>query len=463
MSEEETQALISEELTAYLDGELAGAELASVERRLQEDPSYLAQMQQLQCSWDLLDVLPPTPNYDAFVKTTMELVVQDSDRELKKRLWMGRGLLTKLLMFLLLPGAAFASSYAMTNQRITAPYRKLIRELPLIENHDRYAKLNLQIDFLQKLNEAALFTRDVVLSFSADSSELMPDLDEKNEEFLSIETIKDRESRLKAMQPQQVQALKRNQEKFDQLPEQRKQEIANFHLQLLVRDNKNELATTMAVYYDWLKSLGETERTEVLDEVDIETRIEMIAAKIDQQNLEKFGKAGATMLPGGDAEPFFKWYGWFLKHHKPKILKTARELYVDVYRKQSGGKTPSANRIKQFQKSSLSQKVGFLFQYDPNQMRELMGESEVNRLRKQLSLLAIEILDSYQSQEQQKALIISWIDAANQAKLNIAPEHLRDFYNSLPKTRHDALDSLSPSDWKNALKQLYRKKRLNPK
>jgi len=104
MSEDETQILINEQLTAYLDGELAGEELASVEQRLQDDPSYLSQMQQLQRSWDMLDVLPPTTGYDGFVKTTMEMAVLDSDRDLNKRSWVGKGLLTKLAMFLLLPG-----------------------------------------------------------------------------------------------------------------------------------------------------------------------------------------------------------------------------------------------------------------------------------------------------------------------------------------------------------------------
>jgi len=460
MSEEETQNLINEELTAFLDGELSGEELAEVEQRLQDDPSYLSQMQKLQQSWDLLEVLPPTQGYDAFVKTTMELVVQDYDRDLKKKSWMGKGLLTKLAAFLLLPGAVFASGYAVTNQQITAPYRQLIRELPLIENYDRYSKLNFEIDFLKQLNEASLFTREVVLSFPVDSSEMMPDLDEKREDSLSLETIKDRGLRLGDMQPKQIEALKRKQEKFDQLPEDRKQATADFHQQLLNQEAKNQLARTMVAYYDWLKSLGPTQRTEVLDEVDVTSRIKMIAEIIEQQNLKKFGKAGATMLPAYDAVPFFRWYEEFRKQNNTKIQNAANTLYFDVYRKQSGGKDPPANRFRQFERSSLSQKIGFIFQWDSDEMESLIGENQVLRLRKQLSLDANEILDSYESQEMQKSLVVSWIDAANQAKFNIDPARLREFYEGLAKTQRDRLDSLSPSDWKVELKELYRKKRL---
>ena len=463
MSEEETQILINEELTAYLDGELAGEELSAVEQRLQDDPSYLAQMQKLQQSWDLLDVLPATQGYDGFVKTTMELAAGDSDRDFKKKSWMGKGLLTKLAMFLLLPGAVFASGYAVTNQQITAPYRQLIRELPLIENHDRYSKMNFEIDFLTKLNEASLFTREVALSFPMDSSELMPDLDEKREDSLSTETIKDRRLRLNEMQPEQIEALKRSQEKFEELPEDRKRATADFHQQLLNQENKNQLARTMVAYYDWLKSLGPTERIEVLDQVDIDARIEMIARKIEKQNLTKFGKAGAPMLPAYDAEPFFKWFERFLKTKKPRIQKEVSTLFVEVNRKQSGGKDPPTSRVRQFQRSSLSQKIGFMFQFGSEVMEGLIGESDVDQLRKQLSWDANEILDSRESQELQKSLIISWMDAANQAKFNIAPERLREFYEGLPKMKRDELDSLSPSDWKAELKELYRKKRLKLK
>ena len=463
MSIEETQYLVNEQLTAYLDGELSGEELSSVEQRLQDDPEYLSQMQQLQLSWDLLDVLPPTRSDDAFVKTTMELVVQDCDRDLKKRSWVGKGLLTKVALLFLLPGAVFASGYAVTSQHITEPYRQLIRELPLIENHDRYSKLNLDIEFLKQLNEASLFTREVVLSFPSDSSGLMPDLHEKREAVLSTETIKDREARLAEMQPQQIEALKRNQEKFDQLTENRKEAMADFHQQLIAEKNKDQLARTMVAYYGWLRSLGDTERIEVLDEVDSQTRIEMVAEKIEQQNLKKFGKAGATMLPASDAEAFFKWYEGFLKRNRSEILASSEKIYVAVYRKESGGKKPNSNRLKRFRRTSLSQKVGFMSQWEPEQMTDLIDESEVNNLRKGLSLEATEILDSFESQEEQESLIMSWIDAANEAKLSIDPVRLREFYDTLTKADHDRLDSLSPNEWKSELKKMYRKKRLSTK
>lgn len=468
MSEEETQILINEQLTAYLDGELSGEELVAVEQRLLDDPDYLAQMQQLQQSWDLLDVLPPTHGYDAFVKTTMELVVQDSGGEPSANAFLGWGFLTKVLMFLFIPGAVFASGFAVTQQQNTAPFRRLIQDLPLIENHDRYAKLNLELDFLTRLHEASLFTPDGVLPFESDPwsdppAELLFGGDSSGDAATSSETMKDRKVRLQQMEPRQLEALKRNKEKFDQLSQSRRDAIAAFHQQLLDQENKTQLFKTMVAYYDWLKSLGATERIEVLDQVDVDRRIEMIARIVDRQNLREFGKAGATMLPAADAEPFFKWYEGFLKQQKSKIVQSANRLYLKIYRKQSGGNDPPAHRFRRFQRTSLSQKIGFMFQWEQRLMEELVDEDDVHDLRNQLSLDANEILDSNDSREDQKSLIVSWIDAANQAKFNIDPERLKEFYRTLAKMQRDELDSLSPSDWKDQLRELYRKKRFNEK
>lgn len=484
MSQEETQILVNEQLTAYLDGELSGSELAAVEQRLIDDPQFLAQMQQLQQSWDLLDVLPPTQGYDAFVKTTMELVVQDSGGDQNASAFSNSKVLAKVLMLVLIPGAVFASSYAVTQQQNTASYRRLIGDLPLIENHDRYAKLNLELDFLIRLHEASLFTRDVVLSFASDQPADQPadrSLERQSNQppdqssvpasvpgkqgtaITWAETINDRKLRLKQMQPRQLESLKRNKEKFDQLPPSRREEIAAFDRQLMQQENKTQLFKTMIAYYDWLKSLGATERIEVLDEVDIDRRIEMIARIVDRNSLREFGKAGATMLPAADAEPFFKWYQGFLKQQKSKIVQSANGLYLKIFRAQSGGEDPPAHRFRRFQRSSLSQKIGFMFQWEERLMKNLVDEDDVHDLRNQLSLEANEILDSNDSQEDQMSLIVSWIDAANQAKFNIDPQRLKEFYDSLPKTQRDELDSLSPSDWKDQLREIYRKKRFNEK
>ena len=330
----------------------------------------------------------------------------------------------------------------------------------MIENYDRYSKLNLELDFLKRLDAAALFTPEVVLALSSDPDELMPDLGERSEPVLSLETIKDRELRLAEMKPHQIESLKRNQEMFDELSPERREAIANFHQQLFEEKNKKSLVRTMVDYYDWLKSLTQSQRIEVLDEDNIDRRIKMVAAKIEQQNLKNFGRAGATMLPATDTEPFFKWYQAFLKTRKPQIIHAANNLYSTLYRKRSDGKQPPPAKVRQFQRYSLSQKIEFMDKADRDRLKALISEGDVEQLRHQLSLDSNELLDNQEALEEQQSLIASWIGAANQAKFNIDPKRLRGFYSKLPKEKRDELDDLSPADWKSELKRLYRQKRF---
>ena len=65
----------SELLTAYLDGELADADSAAVEKRLAEDPSFHAHMRDLQSAWDMLDSLPLVQPNSHFVQTTVEMAI----------------------------------------------------------------------------------------------------------------------------------------------------------------------------------------------------------------------------------------------------------------------------------------------------------------------------------------------------------------------------------------------------
>lgn len=68
---------ITEQLTAYLDGELSSEEAAAVEARLVDDESLRLRLADLRKSYDLLDELPETPFDQRFTRSTLELVVKE--------------------------------------------------------------------------------------------------------------------------------------------------------------------------------------------------------------------------------------------------------------------------------------------------------------------------------------------------------------------------------------------------
>jgi hypothetical protein len=67
----------AELLTAYIDNELADNLRIDVQNRLADDPSFRRELQELQRTWDMLDVLPATPVDPNFTRSTLELVNAD--------------------------------------------------------------------------------------------------------------------------------------------------------------------------------------------------------------------------------------------------------------------------------------------------------------------------------------------------------------------------------------------------
>ena len=322
----------AEQLTAYLDGELSGEELASVEQRLLDDEPFRDLMQRLQSSWDMLDSLPRTGTHDAFVRTTMEMVTRaaDADNVTERRPWLPTWL-GVLLGFAVIPAAVGWTSYSMTQQQNRAPREELIDNLPLIENYDRYTRVDLDIEFLEKLDAADLFTSEVISLFPPEENLAESKLDDDVSLLPSQEVLDQRAERLKSMPPRQLESIERNKAEFDLLSDSRRQGLAEFHRQLIEHPKRDNITQTLVAYYDWLKSLGQSERTELLDTPDIPSRMKLIAAKIKRQNLKTFGKAGATKLPEADAEALFHWYEGLISQKQRRIRRAAAGIYIDKY------------------------------------------------------------------------------------------------------------------------------------
>ena len=139
---------VIEELTAYLDGELDQETMQDVEMRLGKDPAYLAKMQSLQKTWDLLDCLPTTEPGTSFTKTTMELVVGEAVKSEKRRRNHGWAWPGRIAIMLALPALLFATAFGVMRKLQNEPDRLLIENLSVIENYPRYDAIECDMDFL---------------------------------------------------------------------------------------------------------------------------------------------------------------------------------------------------------------------------------------------------------------------------------------------------------------------------
>ncbi|MCS7160435.1 MAG: hypothetical protein RMJ19_08180 [Gemmatales bacterium] len=74
-----------EELIAYLDGELDTQAARAVEEKLQRDPAWRREAEQLQATWEMLDFLPQAHAPASFTERTLTVLQASQARQLRYR------------------------------------------------------------------------------------------------------------------------------------------------------------------------------------------------------------------------------------------------------------------------------------------------------------------------------------------------------------------------------------------
>ena len=449
----------SELLTAYLDGELADADSAAIEKRLAEDPSFHAHMRDLQSAWDMLDSLPLVQPNSHFVQTTVEMAIAGHTNKKPTN-----GIILKSLLLLLVPAIAFATSYFLKRESIEQPERELVKELPLIENHDRYDKVIFEdsaedgIAFLKSISAKGLF-RQIDDLFQVDSPvEPLNDFDEPSHPPTE-KSIRERSDRLSRMTDEQLDELFDKKEKFESLNTEQQNTLREFHEMLTLEPDRNKLVEVLASYYDWLKILGMSQRAGLLD-MPLNERLREIGKITRQQAQKDFGTIGSTRLPLDDANDFYSWYAVSIQIYEIEI----RERIVEVWKKQRDKRgLPYTERdIDRISKAPIENLVDLSMRHDRENFGRILCDNRVedqigiNYLRGILSDEARAIIDQPEFTEaDQRELILRWIGAASQARFPIKKEDLDAFRAELSQEVRDQMDNSHPDKWHDTLKRMY--------
>jgi hypothetical protein len=161
---------LRQQLVAYLDGELDAGASQQIEERLATDPQLRIRLQRLDRTWEMLDELESPQLGEVFAQSTLEMVtvaaaeeaerVQAEAPHRRRRRWaiVGGGLL-----------AAAAAGFLVGALLAPDPNRELIRDLPVLENLDRYCQID-DIEFLRMLQREGLFAEEE----SDDGQDTMP-------------------------------------------------------------------------------------------------------------------------------------------------------------------------------------------------------------------------------------------------------------------------------------------------
>ena len=164
----------TEELVAYLDGELDAKEAEALSIRLTLDPKLRAEADALQRAWDILDVLPRPQPSAAFTNRTLSQVipVPVSPSGTQFLASSGPAAVTMAAMPALRSGAGFwlvsvlvilvSGAGGYIGHRALAPPFKLVapdpslEDVPLIKNLRLYRHVD-DSDYLKKLDSPELF------------------------------------------------------------------------------------------------------------------------------------------------------------------------------------------------------------------------------------------------------------------------------------------------------------------
>lgn len=158
----------TEDLVAYLDGELNEDDTSQVEETLTEEPSVRQEVERLSRVWELLDLLPESKASPQFTEKTLSAVqtgkmspdADDSDtrpvRAQPARAWKSRlqtaAVRTAGLIGLLVVGSiGFNGAF----RRDTEAMDLLLNDLPVIERLDQYREAG-SLEFLEALNRSGI-------------------------------------------------------------------------------------------------------------------------------------------------------------------------------------------------------------------------------------------------------------------------------------------------------------------
>jgi anti-sigma factor RsiW len=147
-----------ENFVAYLDGELNEDAARKIERTLSESAEVRKKVDQLARTWDMLDCLPNTRASEQFTHRTMSSIqVAISDQQIARRWWVGKARQIKTV-FGWSAGLVVAAAvgFFITNRWLPTESDRLIQELPIVENLDRYSEIG-RVDYLKQLQQSGLF------------------------------------------------------------------------------------------------------------------------------------------------------------------------------------------------------------------------------------------------------------------------------------------------------------------
>lgn len=139
-------------LVAFLDGELDEPNVQEIEKILSRNPVARNDVEMLMRTWELLDNLPRAAATEEFTQKTLStLKAIDVSEPITEKPWFDK-VRRGVVIAGWVGGLALSAllGFLVTNQFIPNETRKLVDDLPVIENLHKYVEVD-NINFLEQL------------------------------------------------------------------------------------------------------------------------------------------------------------------------------------------------------------------------------------------------------------------------------------------------------------------------
>lgn len=471
-SEPSQSERLDEELVAYLDGQLDRQAARAVEQRLASEELVRRRLQELAQSWDLLDQLPHALASDAFTRSTVEMVAVAAERELadeqaaeprrRARRWLWGAAATS---------AVCVAGYVLAASVWSDPNDKLVRDLSVIENQERYKQAG-DVDFLKRLNEEGLFSDDTSEAGAAKDDRSTKDegrtaKDEGRASFdpasnlTGLETTSQRRETVEKMSPQEKDDLRSKVDKFNALSADEQERLRRFEVQMNAEQQRDRLRRIMNQFHEWLKTLSPIERSELLA-LATTPRIEQIRGLQHAQEAKLGAQGGGPKLSKQDVDVLHQWETEFAKNHRSELLTDVPQQWSQPDWQKRFGQSFAPDSLRML---LLNARVHWRNGQVGEGKKVTVSENEIQQLIDKLSPEAKKIVEP-QTMPQRIKTIGGWIVIFSRSRLfnrqpgegppQISQEALYKFFEGLSGEEKDRLTALpSDDDFNRELRRLY--------
>lgn len=282
---------LSEELVAYLDGELSAGESESIELRLHQDDHVRSELQKFDRVWNALDDLPRVTVDDSFTRTTIEMAAVEARKELAHETVMfpvrRRNHWLKLVAMVVTASAIGFASFAALAPN---PNRVLYTNLPVILQLDAYSEVR-DIEFLKLLHAQA---GDWLLD------EWGPEIQQSATDLATVTpaTYTEREEFVDSLPADRQTDLASKHRRYESLAPEMREELNEWHRSLSASPSAEELRQTLLAYYAWVSQQSEVDqaRLRMLAPTERLAMVQEMHTELARRNLMNLSPRDAAAL-----------------------------------------------------------------------------------------------------------------------------------------------------------------------